>query len=380
MRYVPVEHTTMRFDTTGNVARKIIRSLLIGCLMFSGLSLEASEKTSVDNPSGFARKIEAIKRVCAEAKAPAPAPLFVDPIFDGAADPTLVWNREEGAWWVFYTARRANQSSEPGVRWCHGTDIGIASSADAGRTWTYRGTAQGLVIDPGQNTFWAPELIWHDGRYHMFVSYVPGMHDDWSGDRFILHYTGANLIDWHFESRLELSSNRVIDPCVYRFPGGTWRMWYKDEADGSHIHMAESPDLYQWKEAGPAETSRGQEAPNVFRLGGYYWMLTDSGGLNLYRSEDALTWKDAGPFMQEPGNRPDDNYVAQHPDVVILENAAYIVYFVHPHGKQHTEPTKHRSVLQAAKLETQDGSLRAIRNETFPFHLIPPINGLYHGE
>lgn len=316
----------------------------------------------------------------AEAETAAPAPLFVDPVFDGAADPTLVWNREERAWWLFYTARRANQAGEPGVRWCHGTDIGIASSTDEGHTWTYRGTARGLAFEPGQNSFWAPELIWHEGRYHMFVSYVPGIHDDWSGERFILHYTGANLLDWRFEDRLELSSSRVIDPCVYRLPDGTWRMWYKDEADGSHIHAARSADLYEWKVLGPAESSRGQEAPNVFRLGGHYWMLTDSGGLNLYRSSDAVTWVDRGLFMREPGTRPDDNYAAQHPDVVVLENAAYIVYFVHPFGKKHVEPDKHRSVIQAAKLETRDGDLIAIRDATFPFNLIPPQNGLYHGE
>jgi hypothetical protein len=28
----------------------------------------------------------------------APAPLFRDPITDGAADPTVVWNRCENAW------------------------------------------------------------------------------------------------------------------------------------------------------------------------------------------------------------------------------------------------------------------------------------------
>jgi hypothetical protein len=30
-----------------------------------------------------------------------PAPLYRDPVFDGAADPSLVWNDKERAWWVF---------------------------------------------------------------------------------------------------------------------------------------------------------------------------------------------------------------------------------------------------------------------------------------
>jgi len=311
---------------------------------------------------------------------PAPAPLYVDPVYDGAADPTLVWNREEQAWWMLYTARRANQSTEPGVRWCHGTDIGIAVSPDGGRTWNYRGAARGLAFEAGQNSWWAPEVFWHDGLYHLFVSYVPGMHEDWSGKRHILHYTGANLLDWTFVGILPLSSERVIDPCLYHFPDGTWRMWYKDEADESHIYLAESRDLNTWKVIGPAETTRGQEAPNVFRLGGYFWMLTDSGGMHHYRSNDGLSWEDQGPFMWEAGKRPDDNYRAQHPDVVVLDNAAYIVYFVHPHGARHTEPDKHRSVIQAAQLEVRDGRLVALRDEPFPFDLTPPRDGRYHGK
>lgn len=326
---------------------------------------------------------EVIREVAGGAGTPslaAPAPLFVDPVYDGAADPALVWNREEKAWWIFYTARRANESGEPGVRWCHGTDIGIAASSNGGRTWHYRGVARGLAFEPGQNTWWAPEVVWHGGRYHMFVSYVPGMHDDFSGTRRILHYTAGNLLDWKLEAPLPLSSERVIDPCVFQFPDGTWRMWYKDEAVGSHIYLAESPDLFSWKVVGPAEASRAQEAPNVFRLGGFYWMLTDHGGMSLYRSTDALSWQDQGDFMQGAGKRRDDNWAAQHPDVVVLGDTAYVLYFVHPFGDKHVEPGKHRSVLQIAQLETRDGRLAAVRDEPFALNLVEPPQGLYHGE
>ena len=37
-----------------------------------------------------------------------PAPLYRDPITDGAADPCLVYNPFEKAWWMLYTQRRAN--------------------------------------------------------------------------------------------------------------------------------------------------------------------------------------------------------------------------------------------------------------------------------
>lgn len=51
------------------------------------------------------------------------APLFRDPIYDGAADPVIIWNKEEKAWWIFYTNRRAF-GPNCGVAFVHGTDIG----------------------------------------------------------------------------------------------------------------------------------------------------------------------------------------------------------------------------------------------------------------
>ncbi|MBQ5689092.1 MAG: glycosyl hydrolase, partial [Bacteroidales bacterium] len=61
----------------------------------------------------------------------APAPLFRDPITDGAADPVIIWNRQEKSWWMLYTQRRANAETE-NVAYCYGNAIGIASSDDNG--------------------------------------------------------------------------------------------------------------------------------------------------------------------------------------------------------------------------------------------------------
>jgi hypothetical protein len=64
-----------------------------------------------------------------------PAPLFRDPIYDGAADPTIIFNRKETTRWIVYTNGRANVASAgPRLAWVHGTDIGIASSSDGGVT------------------------------------------------------------------------------------------------------------------------------------------------------------------------------------------------------------------------------------------------------
>jgi hypothetical protein len=43
----------------------------------------------------------------------AQASLFRDPIYDGAADPVLIWNRQAAEWWMIYTNRSAT-SEGPG--------------------------------------------------------------------------------------------------------------------------------------------------------------------------------------------------------------------------------------------------------------------------
>lgn len=100
------------------------------------------------------------------------APLFRDPITDGAADPSVVYNRAEKTWWMLYTQRRANCDA-PDVAYCYGTAIGIACSEDNGQSWYYRGTLD-LEYEPGHNTYWAPDIIYDDGTYHLFVVFIRG--------------------------------------------------------------------------------------------------------------------------------------------------------------------------------------------------------------
>jgi len=305
-----------------------------------------------------------------------PAPLYRDPVFDGAADPSLVWNDKERAWWVFYTNRRASASdAQDGVRWCHGTDIGIASSADGGRTWTYRGIAKGLEFEPGRNTFWAPCLVEHGRTFHMFVAYVRGVPADWSGDRHIVHYTSRDLVAWKHEGIIPLSSERVIDAFVYPKPSGGWRMWYKDEANGSHIYAADSEDLDRWTVAGPVVTGTAQEGAAVFWWRGSYWMLVDRWqGMGVLRSADLEDWlEQPGTILGLPGTRPDDGDIGRHGEVVVQGSEAYIFYFTHPFGpKAHTEPGKHRSSLQVARLELKEDRLVCDRDAPFDLALIPP--------
>jgi hypothetical protein len=307
------------------------------------------------------------------------APLFRDPIFDGAADPTLIWNRQAQEWWMVYTNRRATAEGE-GVAWVHGTDLGVASSKDGGQTWAYRGILPGLEIEWGRNTFWAPEIIWHEDKYHIYVSYIQGVPDRWEGfPRDILHYTSPDLLKWTFCSKLTLSSNRVIDACIYPLPNGKFRMWYKDEADRSFIYAADSANLYDWEVVGSVLTERGQEGPNVFRFKDFYWLIVDEWrGQGVFRSEDLQNWERNNLILDKPGSRDDDGTIGLHADVVVQAegNEAYIFYFTHPSRKvENGSPDKtysqRRSSIQVARLEVKDGLLVCNRDEPFDLALNP---------
>ena len=300
------------------------------------------------------------------------APLFRDPIHDGAADPVVVWNLEEHAWWMIYTSRRATTPG-PGVAWVHGSRLGIASSYDGGLTWLYRGTVTGLEIEPGHNTYWAPEIIRHRGVYHMYVSYIRGVPGDWSGNAQILHYTSRQLHDWVFEAALELDSERVIDACIFPRPNGGFRMWYKDERRGSHTYAADSDDLYSWNPLGAAVTHRPHEGPNVFELGGYYWMVVDEWrGLGVLRSPDLDHWEYQGVILNKPGNRADDGAVGMHADVVVQDGTGYVFYFTHPgrgvDGDDGSYASR-RSSIQVAAAHVIDGRLICDRDQPFDLKL-----------
>jgi sucrose-6-phosphate hydrolase SacC (GH32 family) len=302
------------------------------------------------------------------------APLFRDPVYDGAADPVLVWNHEAHEWWMVYTNRRATAPGA-GVAWVHGTDLGVASSSDGGRTWVYRGTLTGLDVEWGRNTFWAPEILWDGGRYHMYVSYLRGVRTDWSGSARILHYTSPDLRAWQFEAPLELDSDRVIDACVYQLPDGRFRMWYKDEQRGSHTYAADSDDLYRWRPIGAAVAHRPHEGPNVFALGGHYWMIVDEWrGQGVLRSSDLEHWEHQGLILDTPGSRPDDGTIGLHADVVVQDDTGYVFYFTHPdRGEAGDDATyaSRRSSIQVASMRVVDGILRCDRDEPVDLKLAP---------
>ena len=299
-------------------------------------------------------------------------PLFRDPIFDGAADPTLIWNEKEKKWLMLYTNRRANIGGN-GVSWVHGTPIGIAESSD-GAHWKYKVNCS-INYDLKDVTYWAPDVIKYKNTYHMYLTIVPGIFEDWHHPRTIIHLTSKNLIDWDFQSELKLASERCIDASVFRLPNGTWRMFYNNEKEGKSIYYADSPDLYNWIDSGKKIIKERGEGPKVFYWKGKNWMITDSwNGLSVYSSEDFVNWnRQEKNILQIPGTGEDDKVMGGHPDIIVSGDKAYIFYFTHPgrtpenKGKD-TYETR-RSSIQVAELEYSNGEISCNRDQPVEINL-----------
>lgn len=302
-------------------------------------------------------------------------PLFRDPVFDGAADPSIIWNKHEKKWFMFYTNRRAKDTTASGVAWVHGTRIGIAESLD-GAHWTYKDTCN-IGYHIKDITHWAPDVIEHKGTYHMYLTIVPGIFEDWYHSRYIIHLTSKNLTDWKFESQLKLASERCIDAAVFQLPSGLWRMYYNNENDGKSIYYADSNDLYHWADSGKKVVKDRGEGPKVFTWKGKNWMVNDAwNGLGVYSSEDFINWdRQELNILQIPGTGIDDAVIGGHPDVVVNGDKAYIFYFTHPErlpenkGKD-TYQTR-RSSIQVAELEYVNGEIICNRNNPVFIKLYP---------
>lgn len=308
----------------------------------------------------------------------APAPLYRDPVFDGAADPSVVFEETDGSWLVYYTQRRANVPS-PGVSWCFGCKIGIARSTDKGRTWLYAGTARGLERNPDLDTYWAPHVFKHEGTYHMIVTYIEGIPDWWGrgGGPSLLHYTSTDGIQWKFSDKVDTGSDRIIDGAVTRLPDGRWLLVFRDDNAGTRTALCVSNDLRKWERLPQTIGDKRHEAPVVLPWKGRYWLITDDWkGLGVYVGDDGLNYERQGVILSEPGRRTDDGFYGRHAGVALVGERAFIFYFVHPEQKQggkgvidewettntHSYRYK-RSVLQIAELEVVDGKLTCNRDK-----------------
>lgn len=318
---------------------------------------------------------------CVVANAAAPKPLYRDPVYDGAADVSIIYDRAAGEWKMFYTNRRATMKlpDPKDVAWVHGTAIGIAASAD-GAQWRYQGTAALPRACTGE-TSWAPELYYENGLYHMWLTVVPGIFHRWGvpgAAGRIAHLTSPDLANWACAGDVDVGASRIIDATLLKLGDRRYRLWYKDEQAGSVIVAADSVDLRNWtRVGGPPISSTRAEGPKAFRFKGQYWLVADAWkGLMVLRSDDAEHWtQQDGYILAEPGRQPTDRGMGQHPDVVVDGERAFIYYFVHQGGEPEAgaDPYwRQRTVIQAAELIYRDGKLTVDRNAGVDIRLAPP--------
>lgn len=297
----------------------------------------------------------------------APKPLYDDPVYHGAADPVIIYNKLKKQWWMLYTNRRASIEDST-VQWVHGTRIGIAASKD-GKKWQYVDTANINYRPDSGYTFWAPDVTEHQGVYHMYLTYVPGTFTDWNHPRVIVHLTSTDLVNWAYQSTLKLVNQKVIDASVFKINDSLWRMWYNNESDGKSIWYADSKDLYHWDDKGKAIATKG-EGPKTFFWKGKYFMIVDAWkGMEVFSSEDLLHWtRQANRILEQPGKGLDDQAIGGHCDVVVNNDRAFVFYFTHP-GRRKDKPAAKgsfddkRSVIQLAELKYVNGAIICDRDE-----------------
>jgi Glycosyl hydrolases family 43 len=303
----------------------------------------------------------------AQAQKIAPKPLFNDPVYHGAADPVIIYNKQKKKWWMLYTNRRAALNDST-VQWVHGTRIGIAESKD-GRIWKYIDTANINYRPDSGYTHWAPDVIEAKAIYHMYLTYVPGTFKDSNHPRVIVHLTSKDLINWNYQSTLKLVNEKVIDASVFKVNDSLWRMWYNNEKDGKSIYYADSKDLYNWADKGKAIAARG-EGPKVFYWQQKYFMIIDAWkGMEVFSSDDLLNWKkQSNRILENPGKGLDDQAIGGHCDVLVNNDRAYVFYFTHPGRRKDTPAARgsfndKRSVIQLAELKYVNGEIICDRDE-----------------
>ncbi|WP_197527052.1 glycoside hydrolase family protein [Pirellulimonas nuda] len=293
----------------------------------------------------------------------APAPLFRDPMFDGAADPSIVFNPEDGSWLIYYTQRRAGLIC-PGVAWCYGTKIGIAKSTDQGRNWKYVGAARGLDRGTDIDTFWAPHVFLHEGVYHMFVTYIANVSEDWSGRPYLLHYTSPDGLSWTLADDVDTGSDNMIDAAVVRLPDKRWLLVFRDDTVGVKTAKCVSEDLRTWRRLDDVTGDKPHEGPVMLVWKDKYWLLTDDWqGLGVYVSDDGIHYQRNTTILSGTGVRRDDFGDGKHPGVMTVGDRAFVVYFTHPGRKPGVAEWEadnvasfdfKRSSLQVAELGVDD--------------------------
>ena len=219
--------------------------------------------------------------------------------------------KDDDTFHLFYNVGNAGESQQ----WFEeGNEkaFGHATSKDF-KTWKHHprvleavpGTWEGMVVS-------APSIIKHEGTYYMFYT---GFDDRVPGKQAIGLATSRDLFKWQRHegnpvyqapSWAERRADGWVD-CrdshVIRYGDGflLFTMVAKSKGKGV-IALAESENLTDWKDLGPAvETFKEPESPRVFQHGTYFYMFISSAhGKQLLRAANPKT----GPWEPVPFRWP----------------------------------------------------------------------------
>jgi hypothetical protein len=334
------------------------------CIHATACQLVAAEPF---HSAGFVRAPEGALDI-----ANAPAPLFRDPEFNGAADPSVVWHAGEKAWYVFYTQRRAKFEEKVAGSWFMGTQIGITKSTDHGRTWSYVGTAQGISRGLKEETFWAPHVFEEKGTYHLFVTYIPKAVKSAKGQPVICHYTSRDLLTWEYSDTADVKSDDIIDPAVVKLRDGRWLMVFRDCRRQNRTAKVVSSDMKNWERLEELTGDGHHEAPVVLFWKDRFWLFIDEWkGIGVYESQDGIQYTRNSLILDKAGKRPDDGYWGSHPGVALAGDRAFVFYHVHAGRKIGVDTAAldqkgiefKRTSLQVAELELKDGKITCDRDK-----------------
>ena len=328
--------------------------------------------------AGFARAPEGALDI-----AHAPAPLFRDSVTDGAADPSVVWNAKEKAWYIFYTQRRANMEMSGNESWYMGTKIAFAKSSDQGRTWNYVGTAQGVSRGMQAETFWAPHVFEDNGTYHMFVTFIPKVVKSAKGQPEIAHFISKDLLTWEYSDTADVKSDDIIDPGVVKLRDGRWLMVFRDCRKQNRTAKVVSTDLKNWTRLNELSGDGHHEAPVVLFWKNKFWLFIDEWkGIGVYASDDGINYTRNSLILDKAGTRADDGYWGSHPGVALAGDRAFIFYHVHAGRRIGVDTLAldqkgidyKRTSLQVAELELKENKIICDRDQYKPQEVNVPLD------
>ena len=305
------------------------------------------------------------------------------PVYDGAADPVVIWNPLAEKWWMFYTNRRRERAG-PAGRFLGPRHADrhrrIGRRRHDLEVRRHRGDRIAGRHDRGADLVVPDVIRGDDGQWHMFLTVVPGVFTDWNHPRNIVHYTSDDLRKWTNPRPLKLANDKVIDATVFKRPDGTWRMFYNNERDNKSIYFADSPDLNEWTDRGRAEGVGDRcEGPKVFRWRDKYWIVVDQwrAWACSARTTPNIGKPSGRIYCSSPGQGNEDQVQGQHADVVVNGDRAYLFYFTHP-GRRGEErrPRRHRAAPQLDPSGGAEGEGRLAHcDRDRPTHvdlLVPP--------